>query len=196
MDVSAYQGNIDWKKVKASGIDFAIIRLGYRGYGKAGKLVEDEYAKANLKGATEAGLPIGAYFFSQAVSVEEARQEAQFVLEMAKDMEFDMPIVFDWEYLSDTARTADVDARTLTDCAIAFCETIEAAGYTPMVYFNIQQARTRMYLEELLEYKFWLALYDSSMTYQYKIDMWQYTCTGSVPGISGNVDINVYLQYD
>lgn len=192
VDVSAYQGDVDWQKVAASGIRFAMVRLGYRGYG-TGKLVEDEVALQNIQRAIDAGLDVGVYFFSQAVSVEEAREEAQFVLERIQGYDITMPVVFDWEYISDEARTANVDKRTLTDCYLAFCEAVSEAGYTPMAYFNWYQSTGMMYLTELEEYPFWLALYTDRMTYPYKIEMWQYTCTGKVPGIEGDVDIDLYF---
>ena len=192
VDVSAYQGDIDWQQVKASGIGFAIIRLGYRGY-ETGKLVEDDYAIENIEGALEAGLDVGVYFFSQAITPEEAAEEAAFVLERIKKYEITMPVVFDWEYVNDEARTTGLDKRTLTDCYLEFCRVIAEAGYTPMSYFNSYQSRTMMYLHELEAYPFWLALYSNRMTYPYRIDMWQYTCTGRVPGIQGDVDINVYF---
>ena len=191
VDVSAFQGQIDWEKVADSGIEFAIIRLGYRGYGKAGTLVEDEYARANLEGAIAAGLEVGAYFFSQAVNTQEVAEEVAFMLEILKDYELTMPVVFDWEYVSETARTANVDKRTLTDCTLEFCRLMEEAGYEPMIYFNSYQSRYMMHLDELEQYPFWLALYTDRMFYPYKVDMWQYTCTGRVPGIQGDVDINV-----
>ena len=191
IDVSYYQGEIDWEQVKASGIEFAIIRLGYRGYGEEGKLAEDKMAFQNLKGALNAGLKVGVYFFSQATSVEEALEEADFVLERIKDYDITMPVVYDWEYISAEARTANVDPRTLTDCYLAFCGKIEEAGYTPMAYFNSYQSRKMMYLTELEAYPFWLALYSDRMTYPYRVEMWQYTDSGRVPGIEGNVDINL-----
>ena len=192
IDVSAYQGDIDWQQVKESGIGFAIIRLGYRGY-ESGKLVEDSYALKNIRGALDAGLDVGVYFFSQAITVEEAAEEAAFVLERIKHYEITMPVVFDWEYVSDEARTAGLDRRTLTDCYLEFCRIIDEAGYTPMSYFNTYQSRSMMYLYELEEYPFWLALYSNRMTFPYRIEMWQYTCTGRVPGIQGDVDINIYF---
>ncbi len=193
IDVSAFQGDIDWQQVKDSGIRFAMIRLGYRGYGKAGKLVEDEYAKKNLKEATEAGLPIGVYFFSQALNIQEADEEIDFMLKILGDYELHMPIVLDWEIPTDTARTANMDARTLTDIQLHFCEVMVEKGYTPMVYFNWSQSTRLLHLTELEQYPFWLALYQDRMTYPYKVEMWQYTDRGSVPGIQGNVDINVYM---
>ena len=195
VDVSAFQGDIDWQQVKDSGIQFAIIRLGYRGYGKAGKMVEDEYAQKNLKEVTEVGLPYGVYFFSQALNKQEVKEEVDFLLKILGDYEPSLPIVFDWEYISAEARTANMDARTLTDCALYFGELIEEAGYTPMIYFNWYQSTHYYYLHELERYPFWLALYQDRMTYPYRVEMWQYTCTGTVPGIQGDVDINVYMPW-
>ena len=192
IDVSAFQGNVDWKKVKQSGIDFAIIRLGYRGY-ESGKLVEDQYAKTNLKNAKAAGLKIGAYFFSQALSIKETDQEIQFMLKVLGDTELDMPIVLDWEIPANTARTRNMDARTLTDIQLHFCGQMKKMGYEPMIYFNWHQSEHLYVLHDLEEYPFWLALYQDRMTYPWKVEMWQYTDKGKVPGIHGNVDLNVYM---
>ena len=191
IDVSYYQGDIDWKQVKQSGIEFAIIRVGYRGYGEEGKMVEDKLFHKNIKGALDAGLMVGVYFFSQATSAEEALEEADFVLARIRQYELALPVVFDWEYVSEEARTANVDPRTLTDCYLAFCGKLEEEGYTPMPYFNSHQSRKMMYLTELEQYPFWLALYSDRMTYPYRIEMWQYTDSGKVPGIEGSVDINL-----
>lgn len=194
VDVSAFQGSIDWPKVKASGITFAMIRLGYRGYGQAGRLVEDEYARQNLKGAVEAGLPIGVYFFSQATSIQEVDEEIAFILEILGDYHLDMPIVLDWEVpYAEDPRTKDVDARTLTDMQLHFCGQMRDRGYQPMVYFNWHQSEHMLYLHELEKYPFWLALYQDRMTYPWKVEMWQYTDQGRVPGIDTPVDINVYM---
>ena len=192
IDVSAFQGKIDWKKVKQSGIDFAIIRLGYRGY-ESGKLVEDEYAKTNLKNAKAAGLKIGAYFFSQALSIKETDQEIQFMLKILGDTELDMPIVLDWEIPANTARTRNMDSRTLTDIQLHFCGQMRDQGYQPMIYFNWHQSEHLYVLHDLEEYPFWLALYQDRMTYPWKVEMWQYSDKGKVPGINGNVDLNVYM---
>ena len=193
VDVSAFQGDINWEKVSKSGIRFAMIRLGYRGYGKKGTLVEDEYAKDNLKEAKEAGLFIGAYFFSQATSIQEVDEEIDFFMEILGDTQLSMPIVFDWEYISEDARTAHVDARTLTDMNLHFCERMKKLGFQPMIYFNWHQANTLMYLSELEDYPFWLALYTDRMNYPFDVEMWQYTSSGRVPGINGDCDLNVYL---
>ena len=194
VDVSAFQGQIDWQKVADSGIEFAIVRLGYRGYGKAGKMVEDEYARQNLEGAREAGLAVGAYFFSQALSIDEVDEEIEFLLNILGDFQLDMPLILDWEQVGvEGARTANMDARTLTNMQVHFCQTMSAKGYQPMVYFNWYQSSKLLYLSELEAYPFWLALYQDRMTYPYRVEMWQYTDQGKVPGIQGNVDINVYM---
>lgn len=193
IDVSAYQGDVDWEQVAGSGIRFAIVRLGYRGYGKAGKMVEDSYAKKNLAGAAEAGLGVGAYFFSQALNIQEVDEEIDFLLDILGDTHLDMPIILDWEIVNESARTVNMDARTLTDCLLHFCQVMEEKGYQPMVYFNWSQSRNLIYLHELEDYPFWLALYQDRMTYPYRVEMWQYTCTGKVPGIQGDVDINVFM---
>ena len=193
VDVSAFQKDIDWQQVKDSGIRFAIIRLGYRGYGKAGRLVEDEYAKKNLQGVTEVGLPFGVYFFSQALTIKEADEEIEFMLKILGDYDPDLPVILDWEIPTADARTANMDARTLTDIQLHFCQVMTEKGYTPMIYFNWYQSNHLYYLKELEAYPFWLALYQDRMEYPYKVEMWQYTCTGRVPGIPGDVDINVYM---
>ena len=196
IDVSHWQKLIDWEEVKASGVDFAMIRLGYRGYEK-GTLNMDTYANANLSGAIEAGLDVGVYFFSQAITPEEAEEEAYFVVEKLEPYKdhINMPVVFDWEHVSDgDARTADMrDPDILTDCTLAFLQTVEAAGYRPMVYFNRTQSWKYLNLEELKQYDFWLAAYTQRMEFPYKIQMWQYTNKGKVPGVSGECDINIYL---
>ena len=193
VDVSAFQGNINWSKVRASGIEFAIIRLGYRGYG-SGKLVEDEYAKQNLSGAKAAGLKIGAYFFSQALNTKEVDEEIRFMLKILGDKSLDMPIILDWEIPAEDARTAGkMDARSLTDIQLHFCQVMTEKGYKPMVYFNWHQSENLYYLSELEDYPFWLALYQDRMSYPWRVEMWQYSDKGTVPGISGPVDLNVYM---
>ena len=192
VDVSAFQRDIDWQQVKDSGIRFAMLRLGYRGY-DSGKLAEDEYIQKTLKEPREVGMPIGAYFFSQALTIKEVDEEIDFMLKVLGDYELHMPIVLDWEIPTEDARTAKMDARTLTALQQYFCETMTEKGYTPMVYFNWHQSNTLLYLNELEAYPFWLALYSNRMTYPYHVEMWQYTASGRVPGISGDVDINVYM---
>lgn len=195
IDVSWWQKDINWSKVKEAGVEFAMIRAGWRG-SEEGVLSEDTYAQANYQGATSAGIKVGAYFFSQAISVEEAEEEAKYLLDIIRDWQVEMPVVFDWEYIDDTSRTAKVDTRTLTDCTKTFCDIIANAGYQPMVYFNAKHSYDRVYIRELTEYPFWLARYDTVLDYPYKVDMWQYTESGSVPGISGNVDINLFFPWE
>lgn len=193
IDVSEWQGDIDWQQVKDGGIEFAIIRLGYR-RSETGELSTDEKALANLQGAAEAGIPTGAYFFSQAVTTQEALEEAEYALSLLEGYTLTYPLIYDWEYLGEDARTADVDARTLTNCIKTFCDRVEEAGFQSMIYFNPHFHENEvLYLEELTDYHFWLAMYDTQMDYPYQIDMWQYSCTGSVPGITGDVDLNLYL---
>lgn len=192
IDVSEHQQTVDWEQVKDAGIDFVMLRVGYRGYTE-GKRFRDSRFLQHLAGAREAGLDVGVYFFSQAITPEEARKEAEFLLVILKDDPAEMGIAFDWEFVSADARTGNVDGRTMTDCAIAFCETIAQAGHKPMVYFNQHQALEQYALEELTAYDFWLAMYTDEMTFPYRVDMWQYTEEGTVPGVDGPVDINLYL---
>lgn len=196
IDVSSYQGTINWKKVAESGVTFAIIRVAGRGYGEAGNMYDDKLAQVNYTGAKHAGLKVGAYFFSQAITPEEAVEEAEYLLEKTKDWELDMPLVYDWEYISEEARTANVDQQTLTDCMIAFCDRIQQAGKEPMLYFNPNQAKKMFHIEQVVDYPFWLAMYTDWMTYPYKFNMWQYTNQGSVPGVNGSVDINLLFSYE
>lgn len=196
VDVSVWQEEIDWETVAASGVKFAMIRIGYRGWGKAGKLNVDSYAYANLEGAKAAGLKVGVYFYSQATSAKEAAEEARYVLELLNGMELDMPVVFDWEVpAASGARTRNVKAETIHACAMAFCEEIRNAGYRPMVYFNQWQGLKKYDLQELREagVELWLAMYTKAMTYTYEVQMWQYTCDGRVPGIEGSVDLDLYF---
>ena len=194
VDVSAFQHDIDWNQVKASGVDFAMLRLGYRGWGAKGTLVEDEYIQQNLAGTAASGIPIGAYFFSQATTLDEVHEEIEFMLEILGDYQLDYPIVLDWEVANPTeGRVRNVTRRELTDMLRYFCDEMSARGFDPMVYFNWTQASRMIYLSELEDYPFWLALYQDRMTFPFRVEMWQYTSEGKVPGIEGDVDINVYI---
>lgn len=196
IDVSSFQGEIDWQKVKEDGIEFAIIRLGYRGYG-TGKMVLDDYFEQNIKGALEAGLEVGVYYFSQAISEEEAVEEAQVVLENIKNYNVTYPIIYDAEEIAtDRARTDGLTVHQLTDNAIAFCEYIEAAGYQSMIYSNKRWLLTKLDLERLTDYDIWFAGYVNIPEYPYDFKMWQYSESGSVNGIEGNVDLNIsFMDY-
>lgn len=195
IDVSAYQGEIDWRLVAADGVEFAILRLGYRGYTEGG-LFMDQTFEANLRGALDAGLDVGVYFFSQAITPEEAEAEAAFVLNAIGDHNVAYPITFDWESISpgNSARTDGLDNDTLTQCANAFCAKIRGAGYTPAVYFNQTQGYLRYDLRELTGYTLWLAEYDSDPDFYYHFDLWQYSHTGRVNGIQGDVDMDLDLR--
>lgn len=193
IDVSSYQGDINWEAVKDAGFEFVMIRVAGRGYGEAGVLYDDDNAQKNYQGAIDAGLKVGAYFFAQAITVEEAEEEAAYILEKTKNWQLDMPIVYDWECEGPEYRTYGLDPRTLTDCTQAFCRAVKAAGHDAMIYFNPDAHNKQFYIEELTGYGFWLAMYSDQMTYPYHFDMWQYTKDGTVPGISGSVDINLYF---
>lgn len=194
IDVSGFQGEIDWQQVKDSGVQFVFIRVGHRGTTEGG-LYADEAAQAYYTGAVSAGLQVGAYFFSQAITSEEARQEAAFTLEQIAGWELSLPVVYDWEWVDDQSRTAQVDGQTLTECTLAFCRRIADGGYVPMIYFNTHQALERLEMEALADYDFWLAQYDGALDFPYQVDFWQYSCTGSVPGISGSVDMNLQFVF-
>ena len=195
IDVSTWQGDIDWQQVRDAGVEFVIIRVGGRGTTE-GSLYADDMAQTYYEGARAAGLKVGAYFFSQSVSVDEAVEEAQYTMELIQDWEMEMPVVYDWEYIGDGARTDLMNARLLTDMVKAYCDTVRAGGYDPMVYFGRSHSTDLLILSELVDYGFWLAMYNPIMDYPYKIDMWQYTDTGTVPGISGNVDLNLWFRYE
>ncbi len=193
IDVSKFQGDIDWQQVKDAGVEFVILRLGIRGYG-TGEMKMDDRFYENYRGATEAGIKVGVYFFSAAINEEEAVEEADYVLSALRDCVIEMPVVFDTEPIFyDVARTDDLTPNQLTDITQAFCERIKASGYEPMIYANSKRFTTVLHLEELEEYDKWLADYRNAPDYPYAFKMWQFTEKGTVPGISGNVDIDLYF---
>ncbi len=196
IDVSLWQEDIDWEKVAASGVKFVMVRLAYRGWSKAGELHIDPRGEENLQGAMAAGLKVGVYIYSQATNVKEAVEEAQFLIELLDGRQLDMPVVFDWETPKETsARSWRVKPKTIHACALAFCKEIQEAGYQPMVYFNQSQGKYVYKLEELRAagIELWLAMYTKAMTYEYRVQMWQYTGKGRVPGIKTPVDIDIYF---
>ena len=193
IDVSEHQYDIDWKKVAADGIDFAMIRVGYRG-STAGGLYLDEYFEKNITGAHNAGIPVGVYFYSQAVTPEEAREEADFVLENIRGRHVTFPVVFDWEIVGGSeARTYAVSRRELCDCTRAFCDAVSEAGYDPMIYFTRYLAYRKYILRNLADYGFWYAEYEPQPRIAFDFDIWQYSETGEVDGIEGKVDLNLYF---
>lgn len=192
IDVSEHQQKIDWKEVARNDLDFAYIRVGRRGYTEGG-LYEDNYFRSNIMDARSIGLKTGVYFFSQAISVQEAIEEAQFVLDRIGEFRIDLPVVFDWEKIDeDGARTAGLSVNTRTDCAVAFCETIRRAGYTPCVYFNRNIGYYGYDLTRLTDYKFWFSLPESGFpNFYYACDMWQFSFTENVRGIEGGTDMSL-----
>ncbi|MDL2253066.1 glycoside hydrolase family 25 protein [Ruminococcaceae bacterium OttesenSCG-928-I18] len=196
IDVSKYQGEIDWAKVKEAGVEFVMIRAGYRGY-DTGQIVMDEYFESYLQGASEAGIPIGVYFFSQAISAEEAVEEAEFVLEAVEGYPIAYPIVFDMEEMETSPyRTENLTSEEITKIAIAFCNRVQEGGYTPMLYGNVSWFLARMDLHQLHEYDKWFAQYRPMPYYPYEFTIWQYTAKGSVDGIEGEVDMNLsFVDY-
>ena len=195
LDVSAHQKEIDWTRVAAAGMDFAMIRAGYRGYTK-GTINKDAYFDYNMTNALANGLEVGVYFYSQALTPEEAETEARQLLEWMRGYHVTFPVVFDWEEVDrDDSRSQDTPGNTVTACALAFCKVIEDAGYTPMTYGSPSKIyKGGLALEYLQDYPFWLAHYtkDTAPTsFRYHYDMWQYSSTGHVDGIEGNVDLNI-----
>ncbi|MBQ2651417.1 MAG: S-layer homology domain-containing protein [Clostridia bacterium] len=195
IDVSIHQGNIDWKKVARDGVDYAIIRVGGRGYGDEGIMYGDTNFEKNIEGALEAGLDVGVYYFSQAITVAEAREEAEYVLEQIEDYDITYPVVFDWERIGGSeARTYGLETDLLCKIANTFCSMIEEAGYTPMIYFNSYCGYVKYDLSKINRYDFWFARYNDTPGFYYDFDMWQYSDTGSVSGIKGNVDLNISFK--
>lgn len=191
IDVSSHQGQIDWQAVAGDGIEFAFVRLGYRGYADGGIFADDSFSD-NVIGAHGAGIETGAYFFSQAVSVEEAVEEADYVCQALEPYDMTYPIIFDWERI-EGSRSDGVDYATVAACAKAFCQRVEENGYTAGIYFNLDMAK-HIDLTELQDYQFWLAEYAAYPSYAYAFDCWQYSCTGTVSGISTQTDLNLYFE--
>lgn len=199
IDVSRYQSTVDWNKVKAAGIDFVFVRVGYRGYGAAGTLAADICFEKHVEGALAAGLKVGLYYYTEAINTSEAKQEAQYCIEKAKNYDITLPIVYDYETTTvngvKTGRkyNANLSKSAATKNCISFCDTIKAAGYTPMVYANKSDLSTLIDGSSLANsYKIWLANYTSKTTYSGKYEFWQYSSSGNVDGISGNVDCNFW----
>lgn len=195
IDVSKWNKNIDWTAVKNAGIDFAFVRTSYRGYEKGG-LATDSYAPANMKNAAAAGVKVGAYIFSQAITVKEAQEEADYLIKSVQGYRINMPLVFDFEYYTGgRLEKAKLSKRAKTDICLAFCERIKEAGYTPLVYANKTMLNKDLYASEISsKYPVWLAHYTNSTDYAGDYSFWQYTSSGKVAGISGNVDMNYWYS--
>lgn len=196
IDVSKYQDYIDFVKVKKAGIDYCMIRAGARGYG-TGQLIEDEYFAENLKRASDAGLDVGIYFYSQAISREEAVEEANFVLERIGEYSIRYPIAFDMELITtDNARTDKLTKTERTDITKAFLDTIAAAGYKTAIYGNKEWLIKRIDMSKLTAHDVWLSQEQDIPDYPYSFTMWQYSTKGTVDGILGWVDLNIsFIDY-
>ena len=193
IDVSEHDEDIDWQQVKDAGIDFVFIRAGYRGY-SAGSLQQDAYFEKNLREAREAGLDVGVYFFSQAVNEAEALEEADLVLRMLDGQALQMPVVYDPEsILNDVARTDDISGDQFTRNALAFCGRIRERGYAPMIYANLVWEAFEFDLARIRDIPIWYADYEPVPQTPYFFTVWQYTDSGTVPGIVGPVDLNLQL---
>lgn len=194
IDVSKYQGKIDWEKVAGDEVEYAFIRLGIRGYTE-GEILQDDTFEDNINGALDNDIDVGVYFFTQATSVEEAQEEARYVLDAIEPYSVKYPVVLDIEAVSNTkARTKDLTKEERTEYCIAFCEAIRDAGYTPMIYGNLKSFMLMLDLEQLEEYDKWIAYYDDEIYYPYAFKVWQYSDEGTVDGINGSVDLNISFE--
>lgn len=194
IDVSKYQDKIDWEKVASDEVEYAFIRLGIRGYTE-GEIIEDETFEDNIKGALKNDIDVGIYFFTQALSEEEAEEEAAYVIESIAPYQVKYPIVLDVESVTSTkARGNDLTSEERTKYCIAFCEKIKEAGYTPMIYGNLKSFTLLLNIEELEDYDKWFAYYDESYYFPYDFKIWQYTNKGRVAGIKGDVDLNISFE--
>lgn len=196
VDVSAHQGKINWKKA-AKKVDFAMLRVGYRGYTE-GTILEDSTFDYNVKQALKNNVQVGVYFFSQAITPKEAEEEANYLLKQIKDYDVTLNVAYDWEPIDDvqsgTARTENVNEDTVTQCAVAFCNVIRKAGYQPAVYCNGMLGYLSYDLTQLSDVEIWYANYDSvSPNFAYQIRMWQYSDSAAMAGMTGKVDLNLYF---
>lgn len=202
IDVSAYQNRasenqtIDWEAVKADGVDFVMVRIGLRGT-STGAIHADSFYEENIRGAMAAGIETGVYFFAQAITVEEAIEEAEFVLELLEDLEINGPVAYDWEMHDSSYRVYGTPPEMATACAIAFCKRVEEAGYTPMIYAGQYVSYIKYDQGAISEYLSWYPEYKSEKseklcpTFHYQMDYWQFSSSCAVDGIGGRVDANI-----
>ena len=195
IDVSEYQNPVNWQQVKNAGVEYAMISVGYRGYGEEGRLVEDAMFRSHMEGAVAAGLEVGVYFFSQAINEKETLEEVQFVLDRIKEYPVTYPVVYDTEEIKDdVARTDNLTEEQFTQNCITFCDAIREAGYDTMIYANMKWMAFTLDMRKLTEYEKWYADYEPVPQCPYEFSMWQYTETGQLPGIEGNVDLNLLFE--
>lgn len=190
IDVSKWNGEIDWDTVKAEGIDYAIIRCGYRG-SSTGALVEDPYFASNLANAKRAGVKVGIYFFTQAVNAVEAVEEASMSLALLNGVNLEYPIFIDTEGVGGNGRADNLDVATRTEVCNAFCQTIQNAGYTPGIYASRNWYYHNLTMDALNDYYIWLAEYRETPLYDGHYEMWQYSSNGHVQGINTRVDLDI-----
>lgn len=200
INVNSKNGEIDWAQVAENGVDFAMIRVGYREK-TDGNIVLDSNFQANITGATEAGLPVGVYFYSKAISNDEADKEATFVLEQIRGYNVTYPIAFFWEYdttddgsVDQTSRTVQCNGEQVTGFIDTFCSKVKLAGFNASYYATKTMAYEKLDLSKLAGYDLWYAEYKSKPSFYYNFGMWQYTKEGNVPGISGSVPITLALK--
>lgn len=195
IDVSKFQGKIDWQKVAADGIDFAFIRVGNRGYGQEGKLMEDDCFDDNVQGAQAAGIKVGVYFYSQAINEDELKEELELVLNKIAPYQLECPVVYDVEKVAPAdGRMNHLTVEERTKLTLQFCQKIEDAGYKPMIYYNMEMATLLLKLDELEQYDKWFAYYSDDFYYPYDFSIWQYTEKGKVDGIAKEVDLNISFR--
>ncbi|MCQ2519688.1 MAG: glycoside hydrolase family 25 protein [Lachnospiraceae bacterium] len=193
IDVSSFQKDIDWDKVKAAGVEYAIIRCGFRGYG-SGKIVEDTFFKSNIEDATSAGIKVGVYFFTQAIDEKEAVEEAEYALKLIEGYDIELPVAIDIEEINDKARTDNLDNDMRSDYCVAFMDRIKEAGYTPMIYTNLKYFIKYLNMDKLEGYEKWFAYYNDNIYFPYEIAIWQYSSTGTIDGIDSSVDLNITFK--
>lgn len=195
VDLSEYQGEVDFKKLKEQGISFVILRIGGRYYSEEGDMYADSKFFDYYEEAKAAGLDVGAYFFSQAKNEQEGIQEAQYTLDLLQDIPLDYPVAFDWEIIEgDSARTDNVTGEQLTAAALGFCNTINHAGYKSIIYSNTNLMYYQYDLKQLKDTEFWIADYEYHPSMYYYFTMWQYDIEGQLEGIDGNVDLNICMK--
>lgn len=195
IDVSRYQGNIDWNKVAAAGVEYAFIRVGVRGYGAEGNIALDEKFEENIQGATAAGIKVGVYFFSQAINEEEAAEEAEIVLEAISGYNVTYPIVYDVEKTSKSdGRMNQISVEERTRVARVFIDKIKEAGYTPMIYANMEMWSVLIDMASFEDVEKWFAYYGTQLYFPYEYAVWQYSDTGRIDGINTDVDLNISFK--
>lgn len=199
IDVSNHNGTVNWAAVAAGGVHYAMLRIGFRGYGDAGNIREDTQFAANIRAAQAAGIQVGVYFYTQATNNAEAVEEADFVLQKLSGYDLQLPVAFDCEYAESGGKyvgrfyEANLTKNQTADLCLAFCDRIAAGGYDAMIYANPYMFTSRINVARLGgKYPVWLAAYRSSANYDGDYIMWQYTSKGSVSGVSGNVDMSFY----